>query len=106
MENYDLALEDLNRAIELDSGYMRAYYMRGNVLGEGFGDDLSAVEDYSRAINLDPTFANAYYGRAFSYDILGQVENAIADYNTFVELATPGDPLITQARQRLQELES
>ena len=39
-----------------------------------------AVEDYSRVIELDPTNSHAYHNRGISYDKIGLVDLAIADF--------------------------
>lgn len=61
--NYLEAIEDYNKAIEIDPTY--AYINRGNVK-EGLNDYLGAIEDYNIAIEINPKYANAYYNRAIS----------------------------------------
>ncbi len=60
--NYDEAIADLDRAIELEPGFAYTYYNRANLLV--MSDRLpEAFDDYTRAIELNPHFAEAYYNR-------------------------------------------
>ena len=60
------ALDDYNKAIELDPSFAFAYNGRGNVY-RGFGERQKALDDYNKAIELDPSFAYAYNGRGNVY---------------------------------------
>ena len=51
--DYDGAIADYSRAIELDPDDAAAYYNRGNAKSE-LDDYHGAIADYSRAIELDP----------------------------------------------------
>ena len=53
LEQYQKALEDLNRAIQLDPNYSDAYNNRGTVYDKLNQND-KAISDYSRAIQLNP----------------------------------------------------
>ena len=50
---YERAIEDCNRAIELDPDYDKAYYYR-YLAYEKFGQQDRAKKDYNKAIELDP----------------------------------------------------
>ena len=53
-ERYNLAMEDLNRAIELDPGYPDPYKDRA-LVNEAIGEKIQALDDLSSAISLyDP----------------------------------------------------
>lgn len=60
--NYDHsgALEDFNKAIELDSNYIEAYLLRAQVRGSWKKDYNGALEDYTKASQLDPNNAEIY----------------------------------------------
>ena len=60
--NYDEAIADLTKAIELYSGFAYAYYNRANLMALS-GKLPEAFADYSKAIELNPNFAEAYYNR-------------------------------------------
>ncbi len=83
--DYQGAIADYNRAIEIDPNYVAAYNNRGLAY-----DDLEeyqrAIADYNRAIKLDPNYAHAYYNRGNVYRHLEQDQRAIADYQQAAEL--------------------
>jgi len=82
---YDQAIAEYNRAIEIDPTFASAYNNRGVVYGRKEQHD-QAIAEYNRAIEIDPKFALAYYNRAISYEKKGQHGQAIADYNKAVEI--------------------
>lgn len=47
------ALQDLNRAIDLDEDYANAYHYRG-IVKKSCDFEKEALEDFARAIKLDP----------------------------------------------------
>ena len=49
----DHVLSDLNKVLDHDSNFTRAYYARGRILYI-MNNDIGAIRDYSRAIMLDP----------------------------------------------------
>jgi tetratricopeptide (TPR) repeat protein len=51
LQQYQAALQDFNRAIELKGNYIEAFNNRGNIYG-ALGDHRRAVEDYTTAIHL------------------------------------------------------
>lgn len=61
--NWDAALQQLNRAIEMDSGLAYAYYYRGRVYGEKKQRDLQ-LNDMNRFIALAPNAPEAEHARA------------------------------------------
>ena len=63
LRNYDQALSDFNKAIELDPAYSDAYMERGIYYMEVKIDSLLSVSDYNKALELDPQNASAYYNR-------------------------------------------
>lgn len=84
-KDYDCALNNYNKAIELNPQYIDAYYSRGIVYDDK-GDYDQAIRDYTRAIELDPQYAEAYYNRGFAYDNKGDHDQAIKDYSKVIEL--------------------
>jgi hypothetical protein len=70
--NYRQAIEDYDRAIEINPGFAEGYSNRGNAYNE-FGNYRQAIEDYGRAIEIKPDFAEAHYNRACVY--LNQSDN-------------------------------
>ena len=83
--DYKEALEDLNRAIELNPQYFDGYHWRGN-LYEEIEDFDAAIADYTRAIQLDPNDPHMLYDRATLYERLREYELALADFRAYREL--------------------
>jgi tetratricopeptide (TPR) repeat protein len=77
--NYKQAIEDLNKAIEIEPGYADAYYNRG-IAYKGLGNYKEAIEDFDRAIEIRPGFAEAYIKRGLAYTMLGNSKQAIEDF--------------------------
>ena len=89
------AITNLSKAIELNSGYVDAYYIRGflYVLEEDYD---KAIADFDRAIELDPdnndtifaklTGAPAYLLRAGAYYEKDDYDAAIADFDKVIEM--------------------
>ena len=64
--NYDQAISDFNKAIDLNPRDADVYNHRGNAysLKRQFEQ---AISDYTRAIELNPRFADAYNNRGTAY---------------------------------------
>jgi tetratricopeptide (TPR) repeat protein len=69
---YTEALINLNKAIEIDPAYYRAYYLRANIK-ESFDDRHGAMKDYNLALEKNPKFADAFFAR-------GNVKMKLQDY--------------------------
>jgi len=79
------ALEDFNRAIDIDPQKSAGYLGRGNTLNI-MGLYAEAIEDYNKVIEITPKIAEAYINRASANSHLGEYEKAIADYEKGLEL--------------------
>lgn len=83
--DFDLALADLNQAIQLDPKFLAAYCNR-SFLYESRGDFARAIADCNHAIELDPNFTAAYCNRGDSYRQKGEYDRAIADFSQAIQL--------------------
>lgn len=79
------ALEDFNRAINMDPQKAAGYLGRANTLNimERYAE---SIDDYDKALEINAKLANAYINRASAYSHLGEYEKAIADYEKGLEL--------------------
>jgi len=82
---YDKAIEDFNKAIELNPDLAVAYYNRGNTYAE-LGEYDRAIKDYDKAIELNKDYTVAYNNRGFAYVGLGKYNRAIEDFNKAIKL--------------------
>jgi len=104
---YERALADFNRAIELDPSYDQTYYNRGVAKSNlarikssqmlGVGDTaqarkvatqfrLEAINDYNKALELRPEYPEAYSNRGATLFEMGKHREAIADFNAAISL--------------------
>ncbi|BAY23782.1 TPR domain protein [Calothrix sp. NIES-2100] len=83
--NNQAALEQYNKAIELNPKYANAYVSRG-IVRDDLNDKQGALQDYNQAIELDPQYAIAYYNRGIVRDDLSDEQGALKDYNQAIEL--------------------
>ena len=82
---YDLAIKDFTKAIDLKPEYAIAYNNRGAVY-RNKGEYDQAIEDCSKAIQLKPDYAEPYSNRGAAYRNKGDYERAIKDYNMAIKL--------------------
>lgn len=97
-KNYDRALVEINRAMEVaqqearDGGHRKKSYIHNAHINRGFihlqkGDYERALADYNRAIELNPSGDRGYAGRGSVYTTLRDHDKAIADYSKAIELS-------------------
>ena len=75
---YKRAIEDYDKAIELNPNLAQPYFNRGNAYAK-LGEYERAIEDYNKAIKLNPDDAEAYINRGLVYAILGEHDRARED---------------------------
>lgn len=84
-KQYDRAIADYSKAIQLDPNDAMAYYNRG-IAYYFKGQYDRAIADYNKGIALDPNNAIAYNYRGIAYDFKGQYDKAFKDYNKAIQL--------------------
>lgn len=79
------ALQDINKAIDLEPENAILYKLRGNiqVLLKNYMD---AVMDYDKAIELDSEFAEAYFNRGIAHLLDNNRTDACSDFEKSVDL--------------------
>ncbi|MHC4583302.1 MAG: tetratricopeptide repeat protein [Planctomycetota bacterium] len=86
MNEYEQAIFNYTKAIEMAPKMAKAYYNRGNAyIAKGQFDN--AILDYTKAIEINPGFTEAYYDRGLNYAMKGEYDRAILDYNKAIEMA-------------------
>ena len=84
-EDYQGALQEFNRAVEINPKDANAWMKRGGIR-EKLEDYHQAMEDYNNAIRLNSGHAKAYYFRGNMRQKLGEYWGAISDYNQAIRL--------------------
>ena len=82
---HELIVRDYDKVIQLNPGYVYAYFNRGNLRCVQ-RDFRAAIEDYNEAIRRDPEFAEAYFNRGLTRLSLGDTDRGIADLSKAGEL--------------------
>jgi tetratricopeptide (TPR) repeat protein len=82
-QNYNVAIEDCKKAIELDSTYIDAYYYIGIANNEK-KDYETAIGYFKKSIDLSPNYAKSWNHMGFSYEKLNQFDKAIDAYKKAV----------------------
>jgi len=72
------AIEDFNRALEIDSKHPKAYHLRG-LANEMDGNNDEALQDFNRAIDIDAEYGAAFFSRASLLTKMGQEDSALED---------------------------
>ena len=88
-KNFDLAILDFNKALDVDPKYKKAYYNRANVYLEVKNYHL-AILDYNNTLKIDPSDTSAYYMRGMAHYSGGNYISAIEDFKTTL-LLNPDD---------------
>jgi membrane associated rhomboid family serine protease/Tfp pilus assembly protein PilF len=83
--DFDGAIADLSRAIELDPKRPEAYLARGAAKA-GKRDVDAAIADYSLALEVDPKSFRAYTVRGEARGAKGDSQGAIADLSRAIEI--------------------
>jgi tetratricopeptide (TPR) repeat protein len=83
--NFQMAISDYNKTIELNPVFDDAYVNLGRA-HDALGNHQYAIIIYNKAIELNPEAEDAYYNRGVSYSKSGNYKQAIADCTTAVTL--------------------
>jgi protein O-mannosyl-transferase len=83
--NFDQAILDYNKAIEIKPNLAEAYINRG-LSYQDKGNFDQALLDYNKGIAIKPNLAEAYYNRGLAYQDKGNLDQAILDYNKAIEI--------------------
>lgn len=86
IDNFDAAMLNFNKAIEVKSNFATAYFNRGKLLKYKLNQPETALHDFQSTIDLEPNFSEAYFDLG---DILlnkRQYNEAFKFYNTAIRL--------------------
>lgn len=83
---YDEAIADYSRAIQVDPMYWKGFCNRGNAYSAK-GNLEQAIADYTKAIQINPKDEMSYFNRGLTYGKQGNYVQAIADYTKAIEIS-------------------
>lgn len=93
LTQYDSAIADAKKAIELNpQAHPEAYLLLGT-LADRDGDHDARIAYMTKAISILPTYAAAYAGRGHGYENENKYDQALADFNKAISL----DPSLASA---------
>ena len=101
-KQFDRAIADFSRALEIDEHDPGAYHNRGCAYMMK-GQYQKAIDDISRSIELDPSDPRVFGSRGNAYVKAGRKEEAIDDFRQMLSL-TDEDELIRRAKRALKDL--
>src|SRR5690348_2749181 len=93
---YDLAMEDYNKAINLNPGFAKPLNNRG-VVHKKKGEFDLAMKDFDAAINLDSNYADPFLNRAQLRENQGDLAGALKDFDEAIR-AQPDTPGVWNER--------
>ncbi len=100
-EEFEAAIHDCDRAIELNPDYSDAYFSRAKIYFHKHNYDL-AIADFGQTIRLEPKAFGAFTLRGMAHARKGDYDRAIADYTKALAL-DPGFGMaeggLTEARE-------
>jgi len=90
---YDAAIQEFTKAIELDPDYAEAYLQRGFLYRMAKNKEVLAANDFAitiklttKAINLDPTNTKAYIDRSDAYTMQFEYDLSMKDLKEAIRL--------------------
>ena len=81
--DYQEAIQDLSRVIEINPNFAEAYYRRG-LANFDLGNWEEAMADYTQALAINSNYINAYLGRGLVRLIVGNISGTITDANEII----------------------
>ena len=90
LKNFDDAILDYTKAIQVNEKMVDAYYNRANILlsrKDIQNPDIErAISDLEKSIELDPKFTNAYFAMGAALKKIGKYQEALVCLDKVLEL--------------------
>jgi tetratricopeptide (TPR) repeat protein len=95
---YDKALRDFSRCLELSPRYWKAFNNRARLFADAKEFD-KAIADYGSAISLAPAEPRLFLNRGNAYFLKGNVVRAVEDYDRALAIAPGFAPALENKRR-------
>jgi len=99
--DFNGAIKEYSKAIELNSKHINAYYNRG-LAKEALTDYKGAIRDFNKVIELNPNEQGAYFHLGFSKFNLKDYKGAIENYTIAIKLdPNDADAYVNRGKAKL-----
>ena len=100
LKEYDKAITDFDKFIELKPDNKGGYSQRGRVYSK-MENYEKALENFNKILSIDSNNSPAYYGRGKVYFKMGNYETALEEYNKALKLDEKNSRLLSSISQVL-----
>ena len=83
---YQWAVDNFTRAIELHPKFVSAYFNRGVLYWRELANFHRAVQDMTRVLELAPGWDEAWFNRAIAHHMRGEIPQAIEDLEHYINI--------------------
>jgi tetratricopeptide (TPR) repeat protein len=101
-EDFDLAMDDINRAIDLEPAAI--YYFQRGMLHRSDGDQDRAIEDFHQAIEIDPSNPEPFVDLAIAYRQIEDFGASLEMSNMAVDIDPDNSRAFAVRARTLKEL--
>lgn len=85
LQAFDEAVQAYHRVLEADANHTSSMHNIA-VIAVFAGDYPRAIEYFTKAISVDASYLEAYFGRAYTYELMGELIKSESDYRTSLML--------------------
>ena len=82
---YEIAIEQFNRALSYKPDYAKIYLDRGILYWREIDHPRRAIHDLSKALTLDSNLLEARFNRGIAHQQLREYDEAIADFQAYLQ---------------------
>ena len=98
---YQEALKAYDKALELDSNYIKALHNKGTTYGV-LGKDQEALNCFDKEVLLDPNSIGAWYSKGIALKYLNRLQEALKSFDKALKL-DPNFELALNAKNEILE---